>query len=335
MNTRLPPRMPPMPQRDRGGRSKIENPDDGTPIRDMFTLDDGLLILTDKCTYRLQMADQIDPKRENPALPQNFQQKLFDHGVNSELLCRTLMQAKVLFRQEFQTIDIAKAKQLAFDALTNLIGMDEEAKAFAAAEKAAAEKPGGTRQDGRSMVVPAVGNVRNHAKSFIQKADHFAHALLKVMRLFYPKAVNWTEFEALIKATYGVDDNFSKLAAELAPILRLVRDARSAMEHNPGNIVVKDFEPQADGKVWVPSLSVRHDKSKLERSSLSAFMTDCVNTLSISFEMLTVHACAKSTQPFAGMPMTIGVLSEEYQKAWHVRFAYGAIYADGQFVPCG
>jgi len=51
--------------------------------------------------------------------------------------------------------------------------------------------------------------------------------------------------------------------------------------------------------------------------------------------MIIVHMCAKNVQPFAGMPMTIAPLSETYRKAWRVRFAYGAYYADGQFAPCG
>jgi len=90
---------PPIPSRDRGGRFSINNPDDDTPIREMFELSGALLLITDKCTYQVRLADQIDPQRTNPKLPPNVQQKVFDHGVYSELLCRTLLQAKVLFRK--------------------------------------------------------------------------------------------------------------------------------------------------------------------------------------------------------------------------------------------
>src|SRR5262245_20403099 len=93
---------PPMPSRDFGGMCTIDNPDDETPIKKMFVLNDGLILINEKCTYRLQLADQIDPDRNNPALPPNFQQKLFDYGTNSELLRRTLLQAQVMFRKEFQ-----------------------------------------------------------------------------------------------------------------------------------------------------------------------------------------------------------------------------------------
>jgi hypothetical protein len=56
-------------------------------------------MITEKCTYGMQVADQIDRERTNPNLPANFQQKLFDLGTTSDLLCRTLLHAKVMFRQ--------------------------------------------------------------------------------------------------------------------------------------------------------------------------------------------------------------------------------------------
>ena len=40
-------------------------------------------------------------------------------------------------------------------------------------------------------------------------------------------------------------------------------------------------------------------------------------------------------QPMLPLPMVVHLLPENSQKAWHVRFAYGMHYQDGQFVPCG
>jgi len=328
-------KFPFMPQRDAGGSFELNNPDDKTPVREMFSLDDRLVFITDKCTYCLQVADQIDPKRENSALPHNFQQKLFDYGMESELLCRTLIQAKVLFREEFQSIDITEAKRFAFEALESLIAMNEEAKRLSADEKAAVEKVGNQGGGSRSITLPAVGNVRDRAKTYMQKADHFGLALLKIMRLFYPIAKNWDALHDIVKTQHGEQDQFFQLSESVTPILRFFRDARDALEHNPANIVIKDYELQPDGTIWLPSIAVDHRKAKHERVSLSALMNQGVASLSTAFEMLIVHACAKAAKPFAGMPMVIGVLPETYQKAWRVRFAYGAFYADGQFVPCG
>jgi hypothetical protein len=48
---------PPMPSRHLGGVCTLNDPDDATPIKKMFVLNDGLLLISEKCTYRLQVAD--------------------------------------------------------------------------------------------------------------------------------------------------------------------------------------------------------------------------------------------------------------------------------------
>jgi hypothetical protein len=151
--------LPPMPSRDAGGSFELNNPDDGTPIKEMLSLSDRLLLITEKCTCEVQLADQIDPKRTNPALPHNVHRKLFDHGTNSELLCKTLLQAKVMFRKEFQNnLDIPKALTLTLGALEEIVAMDEITKDFCAIEKAAIENAEGVMQQARSFSLPSVGS---------------------------------------------------------------------------------------------------------------------------------------------------------------------------------
>ena len=75
-----------MPTRNSGGSFSLNNPDDGTPIKEMFTLGDGLLFITEKCTYRMQVADQIDPDRTNPALPHNVQITTNSPSVSFEMI---------------------------------------------------------------------------------------------------------------------------------------------------------------------------------------------------------------------------------------------------------
>ncbi|MGV1768014.1 hypothetical protein [Rhizobium rhizogenes] len=329
---------PHMPSRDRGQLSSINNPDDGTPIREMFTLGERLLLITDKCIYALQMADQIDPERTNTALPPNVQQKLFDHGIQSELLCRSLLHAKVLFRKEFQTIDIEHAMQLAFDAFSDMVEMEDLANVFLAIQDKAIAKARSLESNDSSMTLPAVGNVRAHCKSYMQKADHVAVALISITRLFLPelKGKSWTDLLKLVKDRYGEADNFYKTAESIVPFLQLVRNGRDCLEHaNARGAVVRDFELQPDGHIALPTIEIDFRGSKQERCQVGLFMNDMLISMQAAFEMLTLHCCAKGIQPFAGMPMTIGLLNENYQKAWHVRFAYGAYYADGKFVPCG
>jgi hypothetical protein len=328
----------PMPSRDYGGGFTLNNPDDGTPITEMFTLNDGLLMITEKCTYRLRVADQIDPDRKNPALPHNFQQKLFDYGTKSDLLCRTLLQAKVMFRKEFQSVDIDQAMQLSFDALSDLISMHEAAQTFKSAEQAAIAKAESLKRKDRSQTIPAVGNVRAHCKTFMQKADHFAVSLLAIVRLFYAemKAKGWEDFHQLVKSRYGESDVFCKVSELTVPFLLLVRNARDCLEHgNLKGVKTSDFEPQPDGTIALPSIEINFRKSSHDRCPISWFMEETTKALLDTFEMIVVHTCSKNIQPKLLLPMIVQLLPENYQKAWHVRFAYGMYYQDGQFVPCG
>jgi hypothetical protein len=329
---------PPRHPRDYGGRFTLKNQDDGSPIREQIVFGDRLLLITEKCIYAIQMADQIDPGRTNPALPHNFHQKLFDHGVNSELLCRSFLHAKVMFRKEFQQIDIERAMHLSFDVLSELAAMDEAAKAFKAAEVAAIAKAQSLGRADGTLALPAVGNVRAYCKTFAQKADHCAGALLEIVRLFYGemKKSEWSDFQELVKGRYGEADNFHKVLELTVPFLQMIRNARNCLEHrNVAGAVTDDFKLHADGQIGVPSIEIDFRGSVVERCPISEFMAGAAKTLLDSFEMITLHMCAKNMHTFAGMPMTIAPLSDDQRRAWRVRFAYGSYYADGQFAPCG
>jgi hypothetical protein len=317
--------------RDYGGSFSLHNAEDGTPVREMFELGGRLLLITDKCVYAVQMADQVDPDRTNPALPHNFQQKLFDHGVQSDLLCRSLLHAKGLFRTEFQKIDVPNAMQHSLDAFTELASMQAAASSFKADESAAIEKAAHvTRKDG-SHALPSVGDVQGRCKSFAQHADHTAGALLSIVRLFYPemKGKNWDEFLQMIERLHGKDDNYFKVLELTVPLLNMVRNLRNCLGHqNLKGAVTRDFALEADGQVWVPSIELDFRASSFPRCSIANVMAETTNRLLDSFEMITLHICAKHVQPFASMPMTIAPLNDDYRKAWHVRFAYVGVMAD-------
>jgi len=329
---------PRMPVRDRGGMFSINNPDDGTPIKEAFKLHEELLLMvTEKCTYGVQVADQIDRERTNPSLPPQFQQKLFDYGTASVLLRRTLLHAKVMFRKEFQRIDVEQAMQLAYEAFSNLAAADEAAKVFKADEQAEIDRVQALERKDSSLTLPAVGNVRAHCKGFMQKADHFGGALLNIARLFYPEFKgDWEQFHELIGKLYGTTDNFYKVSEITTPALLLVRNARNCLEHQTTAHGVKtsDFKPLADGTIMPPAIEVDFRGSKQELCPISWLMEQIVANTADIFEMLTVHMCAKNIQVFAGLPMLIEPLPDQYKEAWHVRFAYGS-YFNSQFAPCG
>ncbi len=322
--------------REAAGSFTLNNPDDETPIKEIVSLGKFLYLVTEKCTYRVQLADQIDPERKNLSLPPIFQQKLFDVGTESELLRRTFMQAKVLFREEFLSIDIEKAMELTLDALAELTAMHEICERFAASEQAAIEKVKAVSSKDRSQTVPAIGGVQSQCKTFAQKADHFAAKLMDIVRLFFPEqnGKNWDELQALAKHLYCDEDPFCKVLEQVIPVLKLVRNTRDCLEHHRPDAMVRDFEPDSDGDIVSPTIEMDFRGSLIERCTITSFMEQVRVHLLDIFEILVAHMSAKHMKSFAGMPMSLGLLPENLQAAWHVRFAYGMYDQAGHFVPC-
>lgn len=327
----------PLHSRDYGNSFALNNSDDGTPIKEMLSLGKYLYLITKQCTYRVQMADQIDPERKNSNLPPVFQQKLFDLGTDSELLRRTLIQAKVLFRKEFLCIDLERAMELTLEALSELAAMHEVRKNFASLEQAAINNLGVNPSKDRSQTIPSVGNVQSKCKTFSQKADHFAAKLMEIVRLFYPeqKRKNWDEFQLMAQSLYDESDPFCEVLNIVIPVLKLVRNIRDCLEHHLSGVVVRDFEPKPDGVIAAPRIEVNFRDSSLESISISSFMSDIEIHLLDIFEILVAHMSSKHMKPFAGIPMEIGLVPEDVQDVWHVRFTYGMRNQDGQFIPCG
>lgn len=327
----------PRHNRDSAGSFTLNNPEDGTPIEEMMSLGKYLYLITKKCTYRAQLADQVDPGRKNSALPPMFQQKVFELGTDSELLRRTLMQARVLFRKEFLSIDANMAMELTLEALAELAALHESRETFAASEQAAIDKVDANPSKDRSQTVPSVGSVQTHCKAFAQKADHFAIKLMEIVRLFYPeqKGKNWDDLQAMTKTSYGDSDPFCQVLDIAIPVLKLVRNTRDCLEHQLPGAVVRDFEPEPDGGVAVPTIEMNFRGTLLKRCRISSFMSEIEEHLLDTFEMLVAHLSRKHMQPFAGMPMEIGLLPKDVQDSWHVRFAYGIYDQNGRFVPCG
>src|ERR1700730_12592144 len=91
--------------------------------------------------------------------------------------------------------------------------------------------------------------------------------------------------------------------------------------YNKG-VTTKDFELQSDGMIAPPTIGVDFRQSSQERCPVVWFMEETRKALLNAFEMIVVHLCSKHVQPFAGMPIVVAPLPDNYQAAWHVRFAY-------------
>lgn len=324
-----------MPTRDGGGSFQLDNPDDGTPIKEMFTFRDCLVLITEKCTYEVQLADKIDPERTNPNLPHNVQRKLFEYGIHSEPLGKILLQARTLFKEGRLPIDLEVAQKLALEAFQEFAAMDHVATGFKNLEKIAIEKAANASQQPRSISLPSIGGVDTHCKTFAQKAHHFDKAMLSIVRLFITTATNWDKLSEIVECRFGKDDQFSKLVADITPNLKLVLHLRDALEHQNKGVVVRDFAMEPDGTIAPPTIELDFRKSVLPRTSISSLMDELIVALPAYFEMMIVHLSSKFVQPSGPMPIFVELLPDNFRQARSVRFGYWIRMPNGQAAPFG
>ncbi len=106
-------------------------------------VDDQMHIIKERGVYRVTLADEIDPDRKNPRIP-NTVQRVLRMGSDSELIGRTLLTAQNLFKTAYlpKEIDCDRGLSLTLAIAKNLVSMsvaadslrDKEEKTVTASE---------------------------------------------------------------------------------------------------------------------------------------------------------------------------------------------------------
>jgi hypothetical protein len=312
--------------------------DDPSAITDMIPIRNILHIIKENGIYACQLADNIDPSRTNPHVP-NVQQRVLTLGSDSELAGRTLLTANALFREHhfLPSFDHEAGVALAFDALKELAAMQELKLQFESA--LAVTELEDRREKDRSVVLPSAGNVPGLCKPFIQKADHVLQAMFGIVKLFYGKHAGkaWFEsFAQLIVRQYGPDDQFSKFMADVLPFLKFIRNARNCVEHpTPSQrVVITDFVLNREMEIVPPTIEVIHSKSNQPAIPVAKFMAAIIDQASGIFELMVAFLCAKHVQSFAGFALAVVELPEDRRRQRHVRYSY-AMHDGDRTIPVG
>jgi hypothetical protein len=329
--------------RESAVRIEIGTADDSSSIAAMISIGDVLYIVKENGIYAVKLADSIDPERLNPHIP-DTQQCILACGSASELVGRTLLTANSLFKKTYlpPTFNCEQAVMLSLDALKDIATMQEARDAFQLSEHAEINAFNNCQQSQGALVMPAIGNVLEHCKTFSQKADHVSQSLFSIVKLFYGKNVGAEGFESLAKLVvqkYGEDDSFSRFAKDVAPRLKYIRNVRNCIEHPHSPTImaiVNDFNLGADGKISPPMIEVHYRKEHYSPVPISLFMADAVEGLSVIFETMLAFLCSKHVQCFGNFQTQVIELPKErrQQDNKHVRFSYG-VEIDGQIAPIG
>jgi hypothetical protein len=329
--------------RESAKKFEVGTADDNSAITTMISIGDTLYIVKENGIYAFKLADSIDPKRLNPHIP-DIQQRVLTCGSASELVGRTLLTATTLFKKNHlpSKFNCEQAIMLSFEALKDIVAMQEVKDAFQQSERAEVDAFNNRQHSQGVLVMPAIGNVLERCKTFIQKADHVSQSLFNIVKLFYGKNVGEKGFESLANMAvrkYGEDDAFTKFAKDVAPKLKYIRNIRNCIEHpNPPTIeaVISDFELNSNGEILQPLIGATYRKEHYSPVPIAIFMEDAVDGLSGIFESMVAHLCSKHVLNMGGFPTQVVEFPPEQrgQDNQHVRYSYG-VEINGQIIPAG
>ena len=260
-------------KRDSGGQADIGSEADGA-IVEMFEYNGILLTIKERSIYELALADNIDPKRENPDLPTTVHRLVLNRGTESELVCRTFLTAKRLFKESclLQTVNTTNTLSLAMEAVKELVTLDDEINEYLNFEKKVSEEYEERRGKKLSYSIPSVTDVNTRCKTIFQKADHVTQTLMEIITVFYPnsgltKQSHFPRFHEFLKKQYGDGDNFAKFIEDSVKFLELVRSLRNCLDHRLKEVQVKDFELQVSSDVLSPTIEIKPFAAKHFRDS--------------------------------------------------------------------
>lgn len=316
-------------KRESGGMADIGTIEDGA-ILEMVKIGERLIIIKEKSIYEFMMADDIDPERTNINLPNNIHKLIINQGADSELVSRTFLTAKTLFKQEFfdNTVDITKALTLSLDIIQEMAVLKKEINDYLRKEKDVSDEYEEKRNKPVSYSIPSIGDVETRCKTIFQKADHTEQILMEIITVFYPydgltKQSHFPKFYEILEAKYGENDPFSELIKTTLDFMKIVRILRNAFDHRLDTVNVTDFELQTDSNILTPTIELNHKDSKLEIQSLSELLKIIMPNLIFIFENTIAYMSNKTFKPYL-MAQGVKEIPEDKRRYKHLKYSFWA-----------
>lgn len=282
-----------------------------------------------------QMADQIDPERTNPNMPQIVQTQELMYGASTALIQQTLCVAAELFDQTYLPARVSKddAFALALEAARALAEVEDTITALAATEAQIRRQL--MAGEHKRHVVPKTQNLKGRVEGAIGNLREVALLAQRLAYLFYPRATTNIPFSEHLRKAVS-----NQLAADdpllphiewcLAQIERFF-SYRNALTHGgPGNdqqFILRDYEIQPDGALLAPTIEVKHPKDPLPQMDIGQFLQDARESMSFTFETFVVGFCDRNA-PQNHTGIVFGVTESDRDRRTGTKFFW-----NGSFLP--
>lgn len=323
--------------REGGGSININTPEDQSAITSMLSIKDTLLAVKQRGIYQIRMADQIDPERSNPQVP-NTVQRLSQFGSDEKFIGKVLLTANNLFSKKniLSNIDCETAMVHIVEITKNVAEMRVIADQFAEEQKKCLGELNGKIGNDRSFVLPSIVNVDARVREFIQKADHSLRELFSIAKLFYAELGKggWESLKQRIDGETDRIDNFDQFLKNSLPFLQQIRNARNAIEHprHDKQLTARDFSINSDNCLVPPLIELVHPKTPMNGVPISDFMDSVQRGIVDIVELMVVFLCARHFESPSGLIVRIIEVPEERRTNPNVRYGFGTMVGN-ELVP--
>lgn len=317
----------------------VGDSNDMTPIGDMFATDDDLYVITSKAIYVVKLADNIDPGRTNPNLP-NSQKKVLNHGLENEIIGRVFLTAKILFDRTHlgPNFNYHAALSNAFKLTKLLTEMQDIYTALSSDIEAVIQEELRTGDDG-SLRLPTTSRLETSVETFIRKADQVRDIIIAYLKLVYSPGTNKRIIENLysdIVTKHGAESGLAEFVKDITLFLTFLRSMRNAIEHpkDDHRASVVDFTLSPNGTVDPPTVELINNETPQSKILVTLFMKQVESQLIDIVEYLMAYLCVSNMGHFGDFECSIRELPPERRRHKNIRFSY-VIRIQDQWQPLG
>ena len=266
-------------QREAAITMKVGDDEDSSPIKDFLSTENALYTIKGQGIYKVQLADDIDPERTNPNIP-NLSQKVLSAGDDNEIVARILLTVQCLFDERNATVSpfVGSLFEQSIELTRHVLELHEMISSLKEKIIQKREAFEGREHKPNAFSLPSIPDLDKDLHSILVKADKARDSILSLYRLpFLPEASQkplLDEYEAAIQDKLSSEPEIKAGWDDTKKVLNLIRNLRNASEHRrDGNqLKLKDFEMQPDGSVNSPILEIEHKDTPIEPASVVDFL---------------------------------------------------------------
>jgi hypothetical protein len=252
-------------QREAAINLTVSDDDDKSALQDFLSTSSALYVIKGSGVYKIQLADDIDPKRTNAAIP-NLSQRVLLAGYDNEVVARILLTAKGLFDEKNATVNpfVGSIFERSLDLTKHVLELHEMIsdlrEKITQKEIAFLEK----EQIPNTFYLPSIPDLDKSLHNIFVKSDKAKDTILALYRLhFLPDAENkpqLAEYDSAIDSLLNAAPDLVSAWSETKKTFNLIRNMRNASEHpkEGQKIILTDFAMNPDGTVNPPLVEIQH-----------------------------------------------------------------------------